>query len=96
MAKNFSDATFFIEEGQVPLIGIVPHHYQDDNDKEHVNARIEIESSDEDEFTLNLSLPVAALKQLIVAAQEFLDEPGKPDMDLERALTCCHVGGSVN
>ena len=76
MAKNFSEASFFIEEGQSPLISIHPHSYEDDNGKKCMNAEIEIDAPD-DEFLLKLSLPTPTLKQLMAAAQDFLDESGR-------------------
>jgi len=91
-SKNFADASFFIEEGQVPEIHVEPHSYTDGNDKKYVNARIEIQSSDEDEFTLELSLPIPALKGLIVAAQKFLNKPGNPDPKMVPGAGGCYPG----
>ncbi len=92
-AKNFSDASFFIEAGQIPTIKIIPDRYQDETGRQHVNAQVQVDAEGNG-FSLKLSLPIAALKGLIAVASEFMDEPGTPDLDVVPGAGGCYSGFS--
>ena len=81
MSKPFSTHEFFIEEGDAFTVAVEAHPYfsggvADDAGKpgkELENARLRI-SSAEDTWEIKVSIPKAALEQLVRLAQKYLKD----------------------
>jgi len=93
MSKPFSNHEFFIQEGDDFRVEVRPHDYfvgddaleENRPEDQRENAKIEI-SSDEATWSIEVSIPKAALKKLVLLAQQYLkDGEGHVFMTPERA-----------
>jgi hypothetical protein len=77
MSKSFSVHEFFIQQGVSYCLEISPHKYTLDiekgQDEEIENARLVLSTLEDSDFSVEISVPKDALRQIVNAALKYLE-----------------------